>query len=344
MTLTLYRAGRRRLQRCERKEKDAEVRQRYRIVLLSASGNTPMEIHRMTGAARSTIYRTFDKFLAEGLSGLRNRRVEVAPTKITPEYRARLSALLAQSPQDLQWRRTTWTCELLAKQLAEDTGIKVHPTHVGRLLRDDNVRYGMPRPVPLRWTSRREKRKRVRTLEKRFDNLGKDEAVVYADEVDIHLNPKIGRCWMPRGRQFEVETPGKNKKRYVIGGLNRKTGKVIWMVSDTKNSASFIEWLKHLRKSYRRYKRIHVVCDNYIIHKSKITQRAVEKMPGIELHFLPPYSPEYNPIERLWGELHANVTRNHRRKAIDELMEDVIAFLEAASPYPGSRPSLKKAV
>jgi len=135
-----------------------------------------------------------------------------------------------------------------------------------------------------------------------LDGLGKDEVVVYADEVDIHLNPKIGPCWMPKGSQFEVETPGKNQKRYVVGGLNKKTGKVIWIVTEKKNSAAFIAWLKHLRNRYRRYRRIHVVCDNYIIHKSKITC-----------------------------------------KAMDELMNDVDAFLKTASPYPGSRPSLAKA-
>ena len=47
-----------------------------------------------------------------------------------------------------------------------------------------------------------------------------DEMRVCADEVDIHLNPKIGPCWIPKGMQFEVETPGKNQKRYVFGGLN----------------------------------------------------------------------------------------------------------------------------
>lgn len=343
MTIKLYRAQRRRLQQKERKERDAEVRQRYRIILLSGQGDKPTAIHRATGAARSTIYRTFGKFETEGVDGLRNRRVEVEATKVTDEFLSRLVELLSMTPQKLGWRRTTWTCELLALQLIEDTGTKVHRTHVGRLLRQMGVRWGKPRPVPLRWISRQGKRKKVRAMEREFKNHGKDEAVVYTDEVDIHLNPKIGPCWMPRGRQFEVETPGKNKKRYVIGGLNQKTGKIIWTVSERKNSAAFIEWLRHLRSCYRRYKRIHVVCDNYIIHKSKITQKAVAKMEGIELHFLPPYSPEYNPIERLWGELHANVTRNHRRKAMDELMEDVNAFLNAASPYPGSRPSLSKA-
>jgi len=180
----------------------------------------------------------------------------------------------------------------------------------------------------------------VNRIKRIIENLPDDEVAVYADEVDIHLNPKIGPCWMPEGIQFEVETPGKNKKRYVFGGLNPNTGHVVWFSSERKNSAVFVQWLQRLRKGYRRYRTIHVVCDNYIIHKSKKTLAAVAKMGNVVLHFLPPYSPEHNPIEHLWGQLHANVTRNHKRKKIDDLMEDVAAFLHSATPFPGSMPSL----
>ena len=117
----------------------------------------------------------------------------------------------------------------------------------------------------------------------------------------------------------------------------------MWLASERKNSAVFIQWLKHLRSKYRRYRVIHVVCDNYIIHKSKKTLAAVPKMGCIELHFLPPYSPDYNPIDRLWGDLHAVVTRNHKHKKMTHLMEEVGGFLTAATPYPGARPTLAKA-
>ena len=46
----------------------------------------------------------------------------------------------------------------------------------------------------------------------------------------------------------------------------------------------------------------------------------------IVLHLLPPYSPEHNPIERLWKEVHANVTRNHRCRTI-EVLANVDYFL-----------------
>jgi transposase len=322
------------------RERDAETRQRCRIVLGLNQGLGPTELHRRLGAARSTIYRVERRFIEEGENGLRDRRAEVPPWKVDERYMQRLEELIYLNPKDLGWQRSTWTSELLAKQLAQDTAISLHRTHVNRLLRGLGMRWGRPRPGPLQYTTRAAKSRRVNRIKRLLRDLPKDEVAVYADEVDIHLNPKIGPCWMPRGVQFVVETPGKNKKRYIFGGLTVGTGRLVWLSSERKNSAVFIEWLELLRSVYADRRIIHVVCDNYIIHKSKKTLAAIAKMRNIVMHFLPPYSPEHNPIERLWGELHANVTRNHKRKDIDALMGDVDAFLHAATPFPGSRPSL----
>lgn len=336
----LYRAQRRRIERLARRERDAELRQRCRIVLLLNEGLGATEVHRRLGAARSTVYRVARRFAEEGEHGLRDRRPEVAPWKVDEGYMARLEELVYISPQALGWRRSTWTSELLAKQLAEETGIALHRTHVNRLLRGLGMRWGRPRPGPLRYTTRSAKSRKVNRIKRFVRELCDDEVAVYADEVDIHLNPKIGPCWMPRGVQFEIETPGKNKKQYIFGGLNPDTGHLVWLVAQRKNSAVFIEWLHELRRAYGHCRVIHVICDNYIIHKSKKTLAAIAKMENVVMHFLPPYSPEHNPIERLWGDLHANVTRNHKHKDIDALMLDVEGFLHAATPYPGSRPSL----
>jgi transposase len=80
-------------------------------------------------------------------------------------------------------------------------------------------------------------------------------------------------------------------------------------------------------------KRIHVILDNYSIHHSQIIQRALEKEfhGRIQLHFLPPYCPDDNAIERHWQDLHANVTRNHRCRTMAELLAEVNGFLERKS-------------
>ena len=70
---------------------------------------------------------------------------------------------------------------------------------------------------------------------------------------------------------------------------------------------------------------MHLICDNYRIHKSDIVFAALKGyLAGkIELHFLPPYCPDHNKIERVWEDLHADVTRNHRQPNMTKLMEAV---------------------
>ena len=154
--------------------------------------------------------------------------------------------------------------------------------------------------------------------------------VLYVDEVDIHLNPKIGTDWMPKGMQKTVLTPGQNKKRYLAGALNRKTGNITYVDSDQKDSYLFIDQLWTLAKvDYPNAKHIHLVLDNYSIHHSNLTHIAVNALADkITLHFLPPYCPDHNKIERFWKDLHDNVTRNHQCQTIDELMKQVRRYID----------------
>ncbi len=78
-----------------------------------------------------------------------------------------------------------------------------------------------------------------------------------------------------------------------------------------------------LRRHHPKARHIHLVLDNYSIHSSRRLQVYLKKHGDLfQLHFLPPYCPDHNKIERLWRELHANVTRNHRHPTIEGLMCD----------------------
>ena len=107
--------------------------------------------------------------------------------------------------------------------------------------------------------------------------------VLYVDEVDIHLNPKIGPDWMLRGTQKTVLTPGKNQKRYLAGALNARTGRLTWVEAERKNSQLFILQLWQLvGRDYPQAKRIHLILDNYRIHSSLQTKAALAQIgrPG----------------------------------------------------------------
>jgi transposase len=167
------------------------------------------------------------------------------------------------------------------------------------------------------WGKRR-KTKRLNELQERIDRLPKGQVALYVDEVDIHLNAKIGYDWM----QKTVLTPGMNKKHYLAGALNAHTGEVMFVESDCKDSQMFIAQLSTLvERDYPDAKHIHLILDNYCIHCSGVTQLAVSALADrMTLHFLPPYCPNHIRIERVWKDLHAEVTRNHACKTMDRLM------------------------
>ena len=70
--------------------------------------------------------------------------------------------------------------------------------------------------------------------------------LVFADELDIHLLPKVGASWMPKGSQEEVRTPGKNEKYYLAGALNLATGELHYCLGPRKNNTLFCDLLTQL--------------------------------------------------------------------------------------------------
>lgn len=315
--------------------------QRCRILMLLSEGHSVKVVEKMVGCVRSTVYTTAYRYEEAGLNGLYDGRLRGKPRKVTQEVRNALLGFLDDSPRDYGWQRSSWTRELLALQLDADLGVQISCGHIGRVLRDEKVRRGRPRPalrIPVKGRG-----KRIKEIEAIVEQASAEEEVFYVDEADIDLNPRIGTTYVKRGEQPLVLTPGKNVKYYIAGALNCRTGRVLYSDGPSKNSDLFIALLEILNHAYRRPRVIHLILDNYVIHKSKKTIAALEKLgTRIQCHFLPPYSPEHNAIERLWKQMHDNVTRNHRHKTMPELWIHVEQFLEQVQPFPGTQISTNK--
>ena len=219
---------------------------------------------------------------------------------------------------------------MLVETLRQETGVGIHVSTMSRALKIIGARRGRPKPtVECPW-SKRARNKRLREIEDLLRDLPADEVAVYEDEVDVHLNPKIGLDWMVSGQQKEVSTPGQNEKRYLAGAQDTQTGELIWVEGEKKDSLLFIHLLWELTQHYRDAKKIHIILDNYSIHSTDQVQLSLETPEGLrlELHFLPPYCPDHNQIERTWQDLHANVTRNHTCPDMTKLMENVRLYLK----------------
>jgi transposase len=321
---------RKELRRLAMRAKDAGMRCRCKLVLALVQGKTPTMIAQGGLCAKSQVYRVAERFIEYGLAGLADRREDNGEHKITEDYEIELLRLVEESPQEFGYRRPTWTQELLILVLAECTDVAISISAMSRLL--SRLGIGLKRPKPIvkcPWPKACRTR-RLRAIARLVENLPADEVVLYLDEVDIHLNPKIGPDWTRRGRQKTVLTPGCNQKRYLAGAWNPKTRRLIYVEGERKNSLLFLELLyKLVTKTYPKAERIHIILDNYGIHDSLQVRLALKSAAAerLSLHFLPPYCPDHNRIERIWKDLHDNVTRNHRCATMEELMTDVRSYL-----------------
>ena len=328
-TIVLHPQTREKLKRLAQRCRDADTRVRYLIVVRSSEGWSGKRIRRALGCSASTVSRTLDRYEALGEAGLVDRREDNGDRRADESYVAVVRWVLDGTPQEFFHRRTTWTKALLIETAYLYTRVRVSKTTMGRLLKRLKARRGRPKPdAPCPW-SKAARERRVAMIRAMIDALPPSEACVWEDEADVDLNPRIGADWTLPGEQRLVPTPGTNVKRYFAATMDARTERLAWVKGARKNSRLFIDLLKKLLAVYADRRVIHVVLDNYGIHSSKQTRSWLAEFGGkFRLHFLPPYDPDDNRIERkVWREVHANVTTNHRCPDIGRLCDEVVWYL-----------------
>ncbi|HXH08665.1 MAG TPA: IS630 family transposase [Alphaproteobacteria bacterium] len=243
------------------------------ILLLCAAGRRPTDIAAVLFCSRSSVYRTVRAYRA-GTLGLEpdddgRLRPPVRTTVLVPTLRRSLLALLKAPPRAYGWCRTRWSCATLAATLRTNRGLRVSAETIRRWVHEVGWVWKRAKLVAKDDDPHRVARlARIRCV---YEQLRLWEALVFADELDIQLLPKVGYAWMPQGTQVEVMTPGTNEKHYLAGALELATGTVHHCVGPRKTNELFRALLQRLDDAYPapQYKRIYVVVDNYKIHKAK---------------------------------------------------------------------------
>jgi putative transposase len=300
---------------------DPAVRLRAHIVLLLAEGYPWSRIAAMLFTSTRTIRRWKERVREGGVEAVLGA-TRGRPAVFLVWWLAVVVRWVTQkTPRDFGFLRSRWSCATVVLLLFEEHHVRVSAETVRRWLHREQLVWRRPRPVlGPKDPAYAYKLGRIRHL---LATLPDDETVVFQDEVDINTNPKIGSMWMRLGRQAEVVTPGTNVKRHLAGSLHWRTGKLLASSPGSQRNADlFVRHLDDLRRRLRGYRRIHVICDNATFHDcAKVQEFLARWGHRIELHFLPKYAPKTNPIERVWWHLHEEITRNHRCKTIDELVQ-----------------------
>jgi putative transposase len=237
-------------------------RLRMHIALLVSDGRSPTEISRVLLCSRTTVYAVASRFLREERVAL-DDRARRGPGPLLSEKKAdkRIEKLLKEdSPIDHGWLRSRWSCKLIALQLLRERAACASRETVSRALHRLGFRWRRPRPVPPEKDSEeqiKEKRARLEDLQRMTEEAGS----FFQDETKLETNPKVGFCWMRKGKQRRLKTPGTNRKVWISGALNFKTGRLHWVSGGRRDGELFIKLLDALRRTYRCHGQLHLAVD-----------------------------------------------------------------------------------
>jgi transposase len=144
----------------------------------------------------------------------------------------------------------------------------------------------------------------------------------------------IQKTWFMKGHQRKISTYGKNAGVKLIGILDYGTGKVYCQEHERYDAVVFGGFLKDILEQYPMGK-IVVILDNARIHHAKLLEPLLSANKNrIELVFLPPYSPEFNLIEGLWGWLKSRVINNAFYPTLSRVRVAVQNFISHINKVP----------
>ena len=200
------------------------------------------------------------------------------------------------------------------------------------LLHRLGLEYHKPNVIPRKLNEEKQKAF-ISSYENLLNSLGDDEAVLFADAVHpTHAVRPVG-CWAPSGEKLAIEQTSGRQRINIHGAIDLETGQTRMIEAQTVDALSTIKLLESIEALYPLLALIHVFLDNASYHHAKIVREWLAQ-PGrrIKLHFIPAYCPHLNPIERLWGVMHRNVTHNKTYATCAQFADATLHFLREKVP------------
>lgn len=161
-------------------------------------------------------------------------------------------------------------------------------------------------------------------------NLPEDETLCFIDGVHPTHNVQLAYGWIKKGQRKEIPSNTGRSRINLSGMIDMISHKVIGQEDKTLNAKATIEFFRKIEEAYPTKNKLHIFCDNARYYKNKEVSKYL-KHSKIELHFLPPYSPNLNPIERLWKWMKERVMYNTYYQEFEEFRNAVLGFLELIS-------------
>jgi transposase len=169
--------------------------------------------------------------------------------------------------------------------------------------------------------------------EKLKQNLPENETICFMDGVHPTHNVQPAYGWIKKGERKEIPANSGRARLNLSGAIDVINHKVLVQEDEMLNAEATMSFLRKLEGAYPTKDRIHLFCDNARYYRNKAVTKYLETS-RIRLHFLPPYSPNLNPIERLWKWMKERVIYNTHYQEFDDFKSAIFGFFAMLAKLP----------
>jgi transposase len=317
----------------------AQAALRTRAVRAVLAGMTQAQAARVFGVHHNAVNRWIKRYREGGWAGLSERRRGRRPGEQAalsePQQREVIALVRAATPDQLGLAGFLWTRGAVAELIAHRYGLLLARTTVGAYLRGWGFSPQKPQHRALeqnpaavrRWLE--EAYPAIRTRAKREGGV-----VLWLDEMGIRSDAAAGRSWAPVGQTPVIKRTGKRFRVNMISAVSNAGMLRFRLFTGSFSGPVFIDFLGRLLRDCDGRK-VHLIVDGHPVYRSKAVGAWVGRhAERIELHFLPGYSPELNPVELLNHDVKANAAGRRRPRSADELRDELHGYLRRRRRQP----------
>lgn len=280
-----------------RKERDRKVADRIKAVLSSDAGWTYREISEILLIDEQTISGHVEEYKD-------NKKLELnsggSASKLTSQQTVELSLRLEQ----VTYLKVKDICAYVSQTYGASYSIQ----GMTSWLHDHKFSYKKPKGVPAKADPARQAAF-IAEYDALKSKVSAEEPIIFLDAVHPTMETKITYGWIKTGTDKPIATAPARTRMNIVGGLNLMTMTLVTKGYDTINSSSLSDYLLCIKSAYPCASNIHLISDQSSYNTAIATQEAAKKL-GITMHYLPPYSPNLNPIERVWKVMNEEARNN----------------------------------
>lgn len=316
----------------------AQEERRRQVIGLRQAGLTYRLIAEQVGLSRTGVIDICQRFAAEGAKGLVSK-----PRGRKPDEQRLLDAVQEAEVQGLIRRHTPdelglpfalWSRAAVGALIARRCGVTLAVRTVGKYL----ARWGFTAQKPIRRAYEQDPAAVRRWLRREYPAIIAQARqargiVFWGDETGLRSDDVRGRSYAPRGRTPLVRVCHKRAGLSLVSAVTNR-GELRWMIVDgAVNAPTLIRFLGRLVRDSRR--KVFLILDRLKVHRARLTRDwLAEHRSEIEVHYLPPYSPELNPDEGVNADLKQAVTRKAPARSKQQLKRAAISHMRSLSKRP----------